>query len=218
MRWWSRGERVLRWGGSLDWDKLECTCPERTRKKKKKSCSHRVSRSSSPEPSSRSMKMIGKSTSCFYRRTESEMPALLTPLAVVQCVTMSEKISWVGKCLQPFTQSWTWIHVGEKPLFFSLICAREIPLFFSLQRGHYFRSERNHFFLEFALERYFCFYWRETFIEFTLEDMSMPKQLENSPCARRGTQELATAVNPLPRRSTHLYVVAMAKGGWFAAQ
>ncbi len=34
----------------------------------------------------------------------------------------------------------------------------------------------------------------------------------------RGTPELVTIADPLPRLSTHLGAVAMAKGGWFTAQ
>jgi hypothetical protein len=34
----------------------------------------------------------------------------------------------------------------------------------------------------------------------------------------RGTPELVTSADPLPRLSTHLGAVAMAKGGWFTAQ
>jgi hypothetical protein len=67
------------------------------KKKKKKSTSPRVSRSSSNEPASRLRRdegrLIGKSTPCSCRQTASEMPMPLPPLAVVQCVTTSEKIS-----------------------------------------------------------------------------------------------------------------------------
>jgi hypothetical protein len=92
----------------------------------------------------------------------------------------------------------------RRETFAFFICTGEIPLFFfSLQRGHYFLTEGNHFFLKFAPEKYYCFFWRENVIEFTLEGMSMPQQIENCQYARRGTPELATAANPLPRRSTH---------------
>ncbi len=49
------------------------------------------------------------------------------------------------------------------------------------------------FFLEFALERYYWFFFqREIYIKCTLEDMSMTQQIENCQCARRGILELAT--------------------------
>ncbi len=145
------------------------------------------------------MRMIGKSTPCSCRQTASEMPTPLPPLAVVQCVRISEKISWVA-----FTKKWTWIHVREKLLSFFNLHWRDTIVFFFFFAGErsLFLLRDKPFFLELVLERHYCFFRRKCY------------RIENCLCARRGTPELATTANPLPRHTTHLGMVAMAKGGW----
>jgi hypothetical protein len=75
----------------------------------------------------------------------------------------------------------------RNPCFFNLLW-RDTIVFFPLERGHYFTQRETNFFLNLS-SRYTNggFFRRETVIKFTLEDMSMPQQVENCQYARRGT-------------------------------
>jgi hypothetical protein len=110
-----------------------------------------------------------------------------------------------------------------------------------------FLSERNHvfsflsffffLFLSFALERPHCslslfretlpwihtgksllfFFGENCYQNYAGGHVDAPANRELV-MPMRGTPELVTVADPLPRLSTHLGAVAMAKGGWFTAQ
>jgi hypothetical protein len=102
-----------------------------------------------------------------------------------------------------FTQKWTWIHVREKLLSFFNLHWRDTIVFFSHWREVIIFAQRQTIFSGISAG--------ETLLFFSERDCY---RIENYQCARRGTPELATTANPLPRHTPHLGMVAMAKGGW----
>jgi hypothetical protein len=91
----------------------------------------------------------------------------------------------------------------ERNSYLFLICTGEIPLFFCFLREVIIFAQRQTIFSGISAG--------ETLLFFSERKCY---RIENCQCARRGTPELATTANPLPRHTTHLGMVAMAKGGW----